>query len=80
MRELREDLWGLVNLGVRLRENDTKYKRDIPFEYRPILNRLGKIIEWLSEDMLKVLRGNKEDDRINFARKLSKIYEILLGR
>ena len=79
MKELKEDLWKLVNLGGKLRENDTKYRGDVPFEYRPILNRLGKVIDQLATEMLKVLREGKEEDRVNFARKLSKIYEIVLG-
>jgi len=79
MKELKEDLWRLANLGGKLRENDTKYREDIPFEYRPILNRLGKVIDQLATEMLKVLRKDKEKNRINFARKLSKIYDIVSG-
>jgi len=79
MKELKEDLWKLADLGGKLRENDTKYRGDIPFEYRPILNRLEKVIGQLATEMLMVLRKDKEKNRINFARKLSKIYDIVSG-
>jgi len=76
-KSLRKDLWKIYILGEKLRGNDLEYK-NIPFEYRPILNRVGKIMSELARRTLKVLRENKEKERIKFAEKVSKIYRIIL--
>lgn len=76
MEKLICDLAKIEALSDKLRANDQEYK-EIPFEYRPILNALGKIISTLSWDTRLMLRKRSEKKRIKLADLISKVYDIV---